>query len=1403
MAYLKFDVLDNPILPTFVLAKRSGDKIGIIPCAAVNVSEDLMNPNTITFNVNKFLGDEKCPIWDEITDFRLVWCEEWLRWYQISVDVDESTETVKRVNLTSLCEAELSQLSLNEIEINTENDIDRPDYEVARLWDGTENSILARILHDKASHYTVKHVDSTIANMQRMFSFSHTTIYDAFVDIQAEIGCLFVYGETDQPDVARQAPVRTISVYDMQSNCLNSDCLYRGEFVDICPECGSNNIKEGYGTDTTIFVDSEYLADNITFTTDTDSIKNCFLLTSGDEDMDAVIRSANPSGTNYLYYFSDEMIRDMSSGLKAKIADYQEDYDLYSFNNIYWLGMDEPDNYNALIRKYLQWFPDLKTVSSTPTGYAKLNQILYEAIDFEMFLSHEMMPDVTLSDTNATTEANKLTSSSLSPVSVNDFSQISQSSAENAVLGMAKVLVDSRYKIEIVTTSYSKGSKTASWSGNFKITSYYDEDDTATSSTANVTINDDYLEFVRQKIDKVLAKENSDDVSIVGLFKKNLDDFSSELKLYSLSSLKRFYDCAEGALGVMQEQGIATNPDSIGYDTYNSYLAKQSKITSEIKTRDTEIDTVQALIEIVYQVKDTVSAQLDIKTYLGSYWEEFCSFRRDGEYTNENYISDGLDNQELFENATLFLKAAREEIYKSAELQHSISASLRNLIAIKEFRPLMLSFDVGNWIRVRVDNKVYKLRLIHFDVDFDNFSNISVEFSDVLEINSSVSDLKDILEKAQKMGTTFDAVARQADKSEKTTDRIESWFTSGLDLTMVNILNGADEQTQVWNQNGSLFRKWDDITQSYYPEQMKIINSTLAITKDNWRTVDTAVGLMYYVDPITNEVVKTYGVNATTLVGDVIVGSTLKMRNADNTMVFDHTGLNMESSVGEITLNPETGLYMGKDSSVVIRPNGYVNLDNKLVYDPTTSKLDVVANSVSIGGNDVVTSIADARKVATNFMDYDSTTGLQIGNKISGSWSGTRTRITSSSFDIVDASSQTLATFGQNTVIGDDVSSRDIGELVSSDLKYHGMFMSDSSLKYETYDSGYGCLLDVNEMGFSIGVTREIDGYKHLAYGIQIPAQDPEATGWVVVDGNLFNVNCDSNIYGNAYIRGNVTVDNSDVLIQGFSDYKSFAITRSLDTSSSTADIYKTSIGITKYSDSELRCRWRFYKNGSEVNYISLCSDHTYVSNDFRIEKSLFVGTTLDVSSAINVGVGSISSTPIYSYVKKNNVNYRVGLSTAGEGQLYLTYANDSTGSMEVKNYMTMMDDKTSLHRPLTLSSGGTGQSSTESSTTATSIVTASTGITISNVHYAKWGKVMTLRVQFVSSSDITTGASKSLTIGTLSSGNRPAVNSPLNSTSRGISGYVNSNGNITINYVPATVTANTSITLASTYVLS
>lgn len=945
---IKFDSTHNVIQPTFVLATRSGHKLGAIPAANISVSDNFNSSFELEFEVSQQDNGVKYHLWDELVDFRLVWCREWDVWFEMYVSTQDDNDTVKNISCVSLGEAELSQINLYDIEINTEDDIARDDYVPTVLYnsDDTSGSLLHRIM-EKAPHYHIKHVDSRIASLQRTFTFDGTSLYDALQDIAEELDCIFVIdsGTGDDGSISR-----SISVYDLESYC--TECGHRDSFSGNCPECGGSNVLTGYGQDTSIFVSTENLADSITFKTDTDSVKNCFRLEAGDDLMTATIMNCNPNGSQYIWYISDETKHDMSDELVQKLASYDETYDYYYNRHVVSFSGSIVDDYNTLISKYIGYNDELSTIPESITGYPQLMNAYYGTIDMYLFLHDSFMPSPELSRTTAALQAARLGSNTLSPVAVQDLSKCSSATASSAVLSVAKTIVDPRYQVKVKNGVFSDNV----WVGSFTVTNYSDEDDTADSVTATVQINDNYETFVRQKIDKVLqsAADEDDANDITSIFKLSLSSFKTEIQKYCLTSLSTFADACQSCLDVLIEQGVADketwankNPDLYTV-LYLDYYNKLSALQSEIKLREEEIsivvgaydidggletDGIQTLIE---KERNKIQDSLNMENFLGeSLWLEFIAYRREDTYSNDNYISDGLDNGELFNHALEFIEVAKKEIYKSSTLQHSLSASLKNLLVMKEFEPIVDKFSVGNWIRVRIDNEVYRLRLISYTIDFDNLEDISVEFSDVKKCVDGVTDSEDILNQAASMATSYDAVTRQASQGSKGNQQLANWVSNGLALTKMKIIDSADNQNITWDSHGLLCREYRPVTDDYSDKQLKIINRGLYLTDDNWLTSKAGIGDFTFYNPMTGKMEEAYGVIADTLVGNLILSEKVGIYNTMNSIVMDENGLtittdatsdganNMALTVQKKTLN--------SDGNEVVTPVMYLDGDGNLV----------------------------------------------------------------------------------------------------------------------------------------------------------------------------------------------------------------------------------------------------------------------------------------------------------------------------------------------------------------------------------------------------------------------------------------------------------------------------------------
>lgn len=945
---IKFDSTHNVIPPTFILANRSGHKLGYIPASNISVSDSFNSNFDLTFQVTKIDNGKKYFLWDDIVDFKLCWCREWDTWFEMYVELQDDNNTIKNVSCISLGEAELSQIMLYGIEINTETDIDREDYKTTVLFDknSPESSLLHRIM-EKAPHYSIAHVDASIANIQRTFSFDKMSLYDAFNEISEEIGCIFVIDSGSNADGSIK---RSISVYDLESYCL--ECGHRDEFTGNCPKCGSNNVLYGYGEDTSIFVSTDNLADTITLKTDVDSVKNCFRLEAGDDLMTSTIRSCNPNGSQYLWYISDITKSDMSDELRNRLNEYDTTYKYYQNEYEILLSGSLREDYNALVTKYHQYNEELRTIPKSIIGYSQLMNAYYDTIDLYLYLHDTMMPSSEIPKTTAALQAERLVSNALSPVSVQDLNKCSSSTASNAVLSVAKTIIDPRYQVKVKNGVLDNNV----WAGNFTVTSYSDDTDTADSAMVQVIINDDYETFVRQKLDKILknASDENDSSDITNLFKLSLSAFNAEIKKYCLSSLKTFCDACQSCLDILIEQGVSDNdkwtnkPSDLYASLYLPYYEKLMALQEEIKTRESEIAIVvgeydkdgdlktHGLQTILDDECKKIQDILNMEKYLGNdLWLEFIAYKREDTYTNDNYISDGLDNGELFNRALEFIEVAKKEIFKSSTLQHSITTSLKNLLVMKEFEPIVDKFSIGNWIRIKIDDEIYRLRLISYKIDFESLDNISIEFSDVKKCANGMTDSEDIIKQAASMATSYDAVARQASQGKKSNQKLQDWTTKGLALTKMKIIDNADNQNITWDSHGLLCREYLPITDDYSDKQLKVISRGVYLTDDAWKTSKAGIGDFTFYNPESEQFEEAYGVIADTLVGNLILSEKVGVYNTKNSITMDENGLVITTDATSDGVNTMALTVQRKtidsNEKEIVTPIMYLDSDGNLV----------------------------------------------------------------------------------------------------------------------------------------------------------------------------------------------------------------------------------------------------------------------------------------------------------------------------------------------------------------------------------------------------------------------------------------------------------------------------------------
>lgn len=968
--------------PTLLLQHKNFETIGnggITNVSGLTYKNNFNDANEVSFKIHKFNNEKKHPLWDSMVDFKIIYIPQLHERFEILVTTSEEdpNDVSKSITGTSLCEAELSQITLRNVQINTETDMTNPLYdenfptilyrdpeeydsvENLAIWAKskydylrdktaypTEESVIARkktilkhasLLHrvlEKAPHYSISCVADTLKKLKTVheFTFDGTDILSALKDtIADDFHCVFIFNSEN----------RTISVLDLYSTCNN--CGYRGDYMDECPECGSNNITNKYGEDTNILINSTNLTTQITLDSNSDSLKNCFYITGVDDTINAAIANVNPNGTQYIYYFSNETLADMPTELQSKLRSYNTLYDEINTTREYNFKADRVAEYNKVINYINTKFASMSkddqdkieypTLTSPLVGYPALTSAWYSAMDVYYFLNDSMMPVIDVDgmglDDSITSIQDGL--KDLGGIAVTGIKTITQSAVKGSVESLVKTFFSASYYDMNITDSslsdYDSSTDKRTWSGTIILTSHSQMDENNQYLTKSVKITTDVIEstekYIEQKITRMTNRADEIKDKQITSIKLAEDKFKEQLGYYSLVELnnlkKEFEACRDIAVDGFTDESVDVqyNNSELKDKYVNFYSGRIVDIQNEIKTRESQIEAVNAVYNTekstgeIQDIVNSVKTELDLENYLGEeLYMLWYSYRREDDYSNDNYSSTGLDDVTLIKRATELVEAAQKELYKAGNLQYSLSATMGNLLALDEFKPIKDKFEVGNFIKVGIDDRVYSLRLMSYETDFDSIQDMPVEFSTVEKVYTGYSDVQSVLDASRSMATSYSSVKDQADKSKKTTDTVNDWSDNGINGDNTQFINSS-EQTILINKNGILGRSYDDQLDEFSLKQFKLVNNGMYFTKDGWQSIETGIGRFTYRD-INGNLVEDYGIIAKTVVGNLIIGKELQIYNEDKSIVIDENGLTIDGGYLKIK-----GTEVGSDGKTI------------------------------------------------------------------------------------------------------------------------------------------------------------------------------------------------------------------------------------------------------------------------------------------------------------------------------------------------------------------------------------------------------------------------------------------------------------------------------------------------------
>lgn len=272
-------------------------------------------------------------------------------------------------------------------------------------------------------------------------------------------------------------------------------------------------------------------------------------------------------------------------------------------------------------------------------------------------------------------------------------------------------------------------------------------------------------------------------------------------------------------------------------------------------------------------------------------WIRLSPLIRDDEFTDDNFLLNGLESEEeRLEICRELMAAAAKELKTLSQPSLEFSMDMANILALKEFEPIVDQFALGNFIRIEFrDGLVKKSRLLEVNLSFNDLSDFSCTFGNLVSGKSEIDLHAELLSQAISAGKQVATSSGEWQKAVDKSSKLEEDIRNGLTDAALKI-GRASGQAISWDHTGMHFRKYKDgSTTEYEPEEMAIINNSLVATDDGWKTSKAAFGKYTIRGEERWGPIAEY-VTADTIEGKFITGGSIEIGEGDTKFIVNSDG---------------------------------------------------------------------------------------------------------------------------------------------------------------------------------------------------------------------------------------------------------------------------------------------------------------------------------------------------------------------------------------------------------------------------------------------------------------------------------------------------------------------------------
>lgn len=547
-----------------------------------------------------------------------------------------------------------------------------------------------------------------------------------------------------------------------------------------------------------------------------------------------------------------------------------------------------------------------------------------------------------------------------------------------------------------------------------------------------------------------------------------------------------------------------------------------TSINAQLAAKQIEINNVTAAISQTQTLITNVTAQLVAINTLVSFNSNFTptqlieldKFIVGSTYQNNNFVeTDIMTYPEIQAQAQDLYNQAMNVLTKVSTPRYEFSMDAVNFTALPEYQIFIDQVELGCVITLDLDgglnlfesNYIYTSGsslliypvLLGMDMNFDDPTEFSLIFSNRLRLDNSSFQLTDLFGETNKAGISTSFNSEQwGSWTNNYRDSVSTFITSSLDATLNNIVSGSNQDVLI-NQTGIRIRKMLS-SGSYSPQQIWMNQGVIAFTKDNWNSVEAALG------NVTTGSTTSYGLIANTIVGRLLAGNNLTITNQNNTFTVDGLGATLTNAT--LTINSSTGngrMFLDPTNGIKIQKNLGGTWTNQMSMD-TSGNLNFTGNLSGATG----TFSGTLNAATINGGTINGATGYFSGNIYAANLQG---QVTDGQIESVNWNKVTAVSIDAGTITAGTMSADRISGGTINGINIYGA---------NIYSSDYLGVNDINCMSIIArggNITNLYTNYIGALSGGTIDFASPISVGLATI----------STLYANSGISGAVTVRNS------------------------------------------------------------------------------------------------------------------------------------------------------------------------------------------------------------------------------------------------------------------------------------